>query len=166
VSHCCKLSPFQAHWGRWHCTLFLRPACLFTAHVGSWPLPLFCRVFLLLPLLQAFPFWLLGRCLRSCLLQLACLFTVPWGISCPLLFSTQGTLPSSLRVFFVVIAYYSVSLFSLGGGQSVQGAMLIWPRVVCGSTACCLAHLVVCVFPSCLGTAIWRWHGSPPGFSV
>jgi hypothetical protein len=26
--------------------------------------------------------------------------------------------------------------FSPGGGQSVQGAMLIWPRVVCGSTAC------------------------------
>jgi hypothetical protein len=29
-------------------------------------------------------------------------------------------------VFFIVlIAYYSVSLFSPGGGQSVQGAMLI-----------------------------------------
>jgi hypothetical protein len=36
--------------------------------------------------------------------------------------------------------------FSLGGGQSVQGAMLIWPRVVCGSTVCRLAHLVVCFF--------------------
>jgi hypothetical protein len=33
--HWCKISPFQAHWGRWHCTHFLRPACLFTAHVGS-----------------------------------------------------------------------------------------------------------------------------------
>jgi hypothetical protein len=51
-------------------------------------------------------------------------------------FGAQGTLPSSLRVFYVVIAYYSVFfLFSLGGGRSVQGAMLIWPRVVCGSTA-------------------------------
>jgi hypothetical protein len=57
------------------------------------------------------------------------------------------------------------SLFSLGGGWSVQGAMLIWPRVVCGSTACCLAHLVVCIFPSGLGTGIW-WCGSPPGFSI
>jgi hypothetical protein len=36
------------------------------------------------------------------------------------------------------------SLFSLGGGQSVQGAMLIWPRVVGQSTSVHLAHLVVC----------------------
>jgi hypothetical protein len=42
-------------------------------------------------------------------------------------FSAQGTPPSLLLVFFVVIAYYSgfFFLFSLGGGQSVQGAMLI-----------------------------------------
>jgi hypothetical protein len=38
------------------------------------------------------------------------------------------------------------SLFSLHGHQSVQGAMLIWPSVVCGSTMCLLAHLVVCFF--------------------
>jgi hypothetical protein len=82
-------------------------------------------------------------------------------------FGAQGAPPSLLRVFFVVIAYYSVFfLFYLGGGQSVQGAMLIWPRVVCGSTVCCLAHLVVCVFPSRLGAGVWWWHGSPPGFSV
>jgi hypothetical protein len=36
------------------------------------------------------------------------------------------------------------SLFSLCGGQSVQGAMLICARVVCGSSACFLAHLVFC----------------------
>jgi hypothetical protein len=35
-------------------------------------------------------------------------------------------------------------LFSLDGGQSIHGVMLIWPRVVCGSTTCQLAHLVVC----------------------
>jgi hypothetical protein len=50
-------------------------------------------------------------------------------------FRAQGTLPSLLHIFFVVIAYYSVSFFSLGGDWSVQGAMLIWPTVVCGSTA-------------------------------
>jgi hypothetical protein len=55
--------------------------------------------------------------------------------------------------------------FSLGGGRSVQGAMLIWPRVVCGSTTCRLAHLVVCVFPSHLDSGIWQ-PGGPPGFSV
>jgi hypothetical protein len=79
---------------------------------------------------------------------------------------SQGTPPSLLHVFFVVIAYYSVSLFSLGGDWSVQGAMMIWPRIVCGSTMYHLAHLVVHVFPSCLGAGIWQWWESPPGFSV
>jgi hypothetical protein len=52
----------------------------------------------------------------------------------PPLFSTQCAPPSFPRVFIVLFAYYSVSLFSPGGGQSVQGAMLIWSRVVWGST--------------------------------
>jgi hypothetical protein len=34
--------------------------------------------------------------------------------------------------------------------------MLMWPRVVCGSTAYHLAHLVVRVFPSYLGTGVWE----------
>jgi hypothetical protein len=48
---------------------------------------------------------------------------------------------------FQLLVYYSVCFFlffTQGWGQSFQGAMLIWPRVVCGSTTCCLAHLVVC----------------------
>jgi hypothetical protein len=57
-------------------------------------------------------------------------------------FSLPDAPPSLLCVFFVVIAYYSVFfLFSLSGGSSVQGAILIWPRIVCGSTECCLAYL-------------------------
>jgi hypothetical protein len=56
--------------------------------------------------------------------------------------------------------------FSLGRGRSVQGAMLIWPRVVCGSTVCRLAHPVVCIFPSHLGAGVWRWPRGPPGFSI
>jgi hypothetical protein len=44
--------------------------------------------------------------------------------------------------------------------------MLIWPRVVCGNTKCRLAHLVLCVFPSCLGAGFWQWHRSSPCFSV
>jgi hypothetical protein len=72
----------------------------------------------------------------------------------PHLFGTQGTRPSLLCVFFVVIAYYSgFFLFSLSGGWSVQRAMPIWPRVVCGSTASRLDHLVVCIFPSLLGAS-------------
>jgi hypothetical protein len=57
-------------------------------------------------------------------------------------------------------------LFSLGGGWSVQGDILIWPRVFCGSTAYRLAHLVVCVSPSHLGTAVCRLRRNPPGFSI
>jgi hypothetical protein len=30
----------------------------------------------------------------------------------------------------------------------------------------CLPHLVVCIFPSHLGAGVWRWHGTPPGFSI
>jgi hypothetical protein len=45
-------------------------------------------------------------------------------------------------LFCCYCLYYSVSLFSLGRGWSFQGAMLIWPRVVCGSTVYCLAYFV------------------------
>jgi hypothetical protein len=82
------------------------------------------------------------------------------------LFSTQGNLPYLLCVFFVVIAYYAgFFLLSLGKGWSVQGAVLIWNRVVCGSTACRLAHLVVRIFPSHLGAGLWQCR-SPCGFSI
>jgi hypothetical protein len=60
----------------------------------------------------------------------------PGKDSLPPIFSAQGAPPSFQRVLTVLIAYYSVSLFFfLGGGQSVQGAMLLWPRLVCGATA-------------------------------
>jgi hypothetical protein len=156
--------PFPSTLGRWCYTRFLWPACLFTAHMGSGssPSPVefssHCRFY------KFSCSWFLGGALHSCLLWPACLFTVPWGIAPLPLFGTHGTLPSLLYVFFVVV-YYSVSLFSLGWGRSVQGAMLIWPRVVCGSIMCRFAHLVVCIFPSDLGAAIWR-HWSPPCFSV
>jgi hypothetical protein len=74
----------------------------------------------------------------------------------------ESPLPSLQRVFIVLVAYYSVSLFSPGEGQTLQGSVLFWPRVVCGSTVYHLAHLV---FPSHLGVGNW-WPGGPPGFSV
>jgi hypothetical protein len=70
--HCYKLSPFQAHRGRWHCTRFLRPACLFTVHMGSGPSPLSCGVFLPRYFYKLSRSWLLGMCRHSCLLQPAC----------------------------------------------------------------------------------------------
>jgi hypothetical protein len=82
--------------------------------------------------------WLLGAHPRSCrsLSSLPGLFIYSSGKdSIPPIFSAQCAPPSFPRVFIVLIAYYSVSLFSPGGGRFVQGAMLLWPRVVCGTTA-------------------------------
>jgi hypothetical protein len=62
-----------------------------------------------------------------------------WSSGCPALFAMCLFFFSCL----LIIQFGFFSLFSLGGGQSVQGTMLIWPRVVCGSTACRLAHMVV-----------------------
>jgi hypothetical protein len=167
LHHCYNLSPFQAHWGRWHCTHFLRLACLFTVHLGSRLSPLFCGVFLPRLLLQAFPLLVAGHVLPL-LLSLAQLVYLQLGeglslpplqcLGCPALFAT-------CLFFCYCLLFRFFFLFSLGRGQFVQGAMLIWPRVVWGSTTCRLAHLVVCVFPSCLGAGVWQ-HRSPPGFSV
>jgi hypothetical protein len=93
----------------------------------------------------------------------------------PGLFTVLGRIPlpslqsSGCPTLFATCLYCSYRLllsfsFSLGGGRSVQGAMLIWPRVVCGSTTYCLPHLVR-VFTSHLGMGDW-WPGGPPGFSV
>jgi hypothetical protein len=114
--------------------------------------------------------WLLGVCHRSCLLRPAFLFTVPWGISPPPASALRE--PCSLCYVSFLLLLLIISVFFLyfsffpGWGWSVQGAMLIWSRAVCGSTACRLAHLVVCVFPSSLDAAVWQWRRSPPGFSV
>jgi hypothetical protein len=121
LSCCYKLSPFQAHWGQWHCTRFLRPACLFIVHVGSGSSPLSCGVLPPLPLSQAFLLLVAGHVLplppslaRSSLFIYSSVKASP-----PLLFGTQGAPPSLLCVFIVLIAYYSVSFFFPGGGWSV-----------------------------------------------
>jgi hypothetical protein len=146
--HCYKFSPLQAHWGRWCYTCILWLACLFTVHMGSVPFPLSSGAFLMTATVKSFPPpRLLGGCRHSCLLWPAYLFTVPWAFA-PLPHLVLKAPRHLCHVSFVVVVVYSVlffSLFSLVGGQSVQEAMLIWSRVVCGSTACCLAHLVVCV---------------------
>jgi hypothetical protein len=75
----------------------------------------------------------------------------------------RGPHPLCYVSFFVAVVCYSVwvfSLFSLVGDQSVQGAILIWPRVVCGSTACCLAHLMVCVSRAGRSWRLTAWESS------
>jgi hypothetical protein len=143
----------------------LSQACVFIySSCGKWVFPLSCGVFLPPPLLQAFPLLVTGL-VPPLLPSPAGLL---WGISPPRSLALRVPRPlcyvSFLLLLLIIQGFFS--LFSLGGGRSVQGAMLIWPRVVCGSTACRLAHLVVCSFPSRLGAAVWRRHGSPPGFSV
>jgi hypothetical protein len=138
----CAAAPAFSHW----------PVYLQLTWEGGLP-PSPVEFFFPPPLLQAFKLLVAG-CVPLLLPSPAGLL---WGISPLPLFSAQGTPPSLLCDFFVLIAYYSVCvffLFSLGGGQSVQGDMLIWPRVVYGSITCHLAHLVVHVFPSRLGAAV------------
>jgi hypothetical protein len=120
--------------------LVLLPAAMFVySSCGKWVFPPLLWSFPPSATLTSFPATGCWACIPTpagaSLACPACLFTVPGRISLPPLFSAQCTPPSFPRVFVVLIAYYSVSLFSSGGGQSVQGAMLIWPRVVCGSTA-------------------------------
>jgi hypothetical protein len=130
--------------------------CLFIIHVGSGSSLLSCGVFLPLPLSPAFLLLVAGRTPRPCSCQSlssppSLFIYSPRKDSLPPTFSTQGAPPSFLHVFIPLIAYYSVSLFSLDGGQSVKGAMLLWPRIVCGSTVVlqsspgpCLPKLSVC----------------------
>jgi hypothetical protein len=79
----------------------------------------------------------------------SCLFSLREGMPLPHFLELRAPHPLCyMSFFFQLLVYYSVCffLFSLGGSQSVQGAMLICPRVVCGSTTCHLfAHLVVCI---------------------
>jgi hypothetical protein len=128
---------------------------LFTAYVGIRSSSLSWGVFFPPPLLQAF-LLLVAGCVPQPLPSPAGLL---WGISppphlrssgCPTLFATClfCCYCLLLRFFF---------LFSLGGGQTVQGAMLIWPRVVCGSTECHLADLV-----SASSQAIWELLSGGP----
>jgi hypothetical protein len=117
--------------------------------MGSGSSPLSCRVFLPLLLLPAFPLLIARRV--PLLLPSAGLL---WGISPLSLFGAQGVPPALFArcLFCCYCLLFRVFFpFSLGGGWSVHGAVLIWPRIVCGSTSCHLAHLVVRVFPSHLG---------------
>jgi hypothetical protein len=107
-SLCYKLSPFQVHWERWHCTRVVRPACLFTVHVGGGSSILSCGVFLPPPLSQAFLLLVAG-----CAPGSRRSFSGPPGLfiyspgkdSLPLIFRAQCTPPSFPWVLIVLIAY-------------------------------------------------------------
>jgi hypothetical protein len=82
--------------------------------------------------------WLLGTRpapATGSLAHPACLFTVREVFPSPnLQHSGRPTLfPACLNCSYCLLL--SFSFFSPSGGQSVQGAMLLWPRLVCGGTA-------------------------------
>jgi hypothetical protein len=159
--HCYKLSPFQAHWGRWHCTCFLRPACLFTVHVGSGSSPLSCGVFLPTPLLQAFPLLVAG-CVPPLLPSPAGL----WGISPPPLLQHSGSPALFATCLFCCYCLLLCFSFFPGWGSVCPGGYAdlaqgcLWEYRIPLSSPCGrrLPKLSGC------------WHlaaaGSPPGFSI
>jgi hypothetical protein len=124
----------------------LRLACLFTVPMGSAPFPLSSGAFLTLLLLQAFPLlvaeW--GPPLLPSLTGLFIYSSVRDLPSPPLQHSGHPALFATCLFLLLFIIQFVFFSFFPGWGRSVQGAMLIWSRVVCGSTMCHLAHLVVC----------------------
>jgi hypothetical protein len=162
--HCYKLSPFQAHWGRWCYNHIIRPACLFTVHVGSGlpPSPVefssHCRFY------KLSLSWLLGGYHHSCLLQLTCSLTVPWGIAPP--HSLVLRVPHPLcYVSFLLLFFIIPFVFFPGWGS-------VWPGGYADLAQGCLWEYRVPLsspgglfLPSQLGAGIWGC-GSPPGFSI
>jgi hypothetical protein len=81
--------------------------------------------------------WLLGVCCCSCLLWPAC-----EGFPLPRLWCSKHSTHFAMWHFLLLLLIIQFFfLFSPGVGRSIQGAMLIWPRVVCGSSMYHLAHL-------------------------
>jgi hypothetical protein len=76
----------------------------------------------------------------------------------------SSSVPRAPRpLFYISFLLLIIQFLFFPWGPVCPGAMLIWPRVFCGSTVCRLAHLVVCVFPSGLGAGVWP-HGKPSWF--
>jgi hypothetical protein len=107
------------------CCCSCQQLCLFTVHMGSGSFPLSCRVFLPPPLSQAFPL-LVHPHYHQSLSSPPSLFIYSSGKdSLPPIFGGHGVPPSFPHVFIVLIAYYSVSLFSPGGVRSVHEVMVL-----------------------------------------
>jgi hypothetical protein len=149
------------------CCCSCQPPCFFTAHVGNGSSLLSCGVFLPSPLSQAFP-----------LLVAGCVPPLPREPLQPTrlvyLQFREGSPSPNLRrsvhpTLFPVCLYCSYCLllsfsFFPGGGRSVQGAMLLWPGVVCGSTVVLLSSPCLCL-PKPSGHG-WLVAGSPGAFLI
>jgi hypothetical protein len=128
--------PAPDYWA----VLLLLPAAMFVyTSCGKWVFP---------PLLWSFPpsatltsvpapgCWAHAPApARGSLARLACLFTVPGRIPFPQSSALSVPHPLSCVSYLFLLLITQFLFFSPGGGQSVQGAVLLWPRLVCGSTA-------------------------------
>jgi hypothetical protein len=135
-------------------------ACVFIySSCGRWAFPTLLCSFPPTATLTSFPAPGCWACApvptRGSLARLACLFTVPGRIPFPQSFALSAPHPLSCMSLLLLLLITQFLVFSLGGGWSVQGSMLLWPRVVCGSTAYHEAHLVH-VFPCRLGAGDCR----------
>jgi hypothetical protein len=89
------------------------------------------------------------------------------GLPLPTSLALRAPCPLCYVSFVVVVAVYSVCFFLFFpwvGVSLTRGLCWSGPRVVCGSTECRLAHLVVC-----FSRAGRSWHlavQEPPGFSI
>jgi hypothetical protein len=136
-SLCYKLSPFHA-LGK--VTLHPRSqACVFiySSH-GKWVFPPLLWSFPPSATLTSFPApgcWARPAPTRGSPARPACLFTVPGRVPFPQSSALSAPHPLSCMSYLFLSLITWFLFFSLGGGQSVQGAMLLWPRLVCGATA-------------------------------
>jgi hypothetical protein len=128
--------------------------CIYSSR-GKWVFPLSCGVFLPTLPLQAF-LLLVAGCVPLLLPSPAQLVYLQFQKGFPSPTSAlRAPHPLCYVSFLFLLLITQFLFFSLDGGQSVQGAMLIWPRVVCGSTTYNLTHLLVHVFPNRLCIGIW-----------
>jgi hypothetical protein len=138
--------------------LLLMPATMFVySSCGKWVFP---------PLLWNFPpsATLTSFPISGCWARIpapACLFTVPRRVPFPQSSALRVPHPLSRVSLLFLLLISQFLFFSLGGGRSVQGAMVLWPRLVCGSTAVLRSSPWVCVFPIYLGMGDWQPGGSP-----
>jgi hypothetical protein len=120
-----KLSPFQAQWGRWHCTHFLRPMCFIYSSRGKCVFHPLLRNFPPTAAFTSFPApgcWVCAPAPAGASLARPGLFIYSSGKdSTPRLFIAQDSPPSLPHVFIVLIAYYSVLFFPRVGVDLSRG---------------------------------------------
>jgi hypothetical protein len=98
-------------------------------------------------------------CCWLCLLKVHVEFS-PLPLSSSPLHSQHPAISTACPLQFLVY-YLGFLLLLLGRGQSVQGAMLVYPRGSCGNTACCLfAHLLACISKQVWSQHLLAWEPS------